>query len=552
MPLITRRIPHYTQPQGAARVDRSKPEGRAITHCFPLNGDTREIVTGAQLTLGAGGSIGTDPRGKSLRGNGAAACASIPLDLSAYNKLSISFWLYWDAYAADDDLALEFTPNANNENGFFVDPNYSGTAHLHTSIGQAGAPTNSVTFDRPIAAAWNHLVFNFDRTLGSSVSAHQFFINGIDKPVIAQQNAQALTGNFANSTLFLFSRNNASLFGAGRMQNLVIRGGYRMSAAEAKAEYDNPWQVFESGTQNIFTSDAAGGTVSNALSCTLESLLSLAVQSTGAVESLAALAQTSTGALESTQALAALSISAIESSQGLAGVSTGALESTQALAALSISAIESSQGLAGVSTGAVESLAALAQTSTGALESQAEVSAQPVVNVEALGAAAVSVLANVPIEALQGLAGVNTGALEALGAIGSSYLGALEALGALSAIAEVRIEALGAATAQQAVNVEALGAAAVSVLADVPIESNATITVYAAGQYESVQALSTAITFGYGALAALAKLLDVPVEALQGATVNIITNVVERTVTFTIEKHSGVAFTIEKQHTIKF
>ena len=47
-----------------------------------------------------------------------------PSTCRARSKLTVEFWLKWNAYANDDRLAMEFTPNFNdNAGGFLVDPN---------------------------------------------------------------------------------------------------------------------------------------------------------------------------------------------------------------------------------------------------------------------------------------------------------------------------------------------------------------------------------------------------------------------------------------------
>ncbi len=63
--------------------------------------------------------------------NGSSDSGAIPLNLSGTSQLTIEFWLKWNQYANNDALAMEFTPNFNeNAGGFLVDPNageYGGT-----------------------------------------------------------------------------------------------------------------------------------------------------------------------------------------------------------------------------------------------------------------------------------------------------------------------------------------------------------------------------------------------------------------------------------------
>ena len=47
------------------------------------------------------------------------------LSLSSYTKLVVAFWLLWDSFGTDDDLALEYSANYNNDDAFIIDPNSS-------------------------------------------------------------------------------------------------------------------------------------------------------------------------------------------------------------------------------------------------------------------------------------------------------------------------------------------------------------------------------------------------------------------------------------------
>jgi len=86
--------------------------------------------------------------------NGSSDCAAASLDLSAVNKLTLAFWLYWDAFANDDDFAFEFTADFGaNAGGFVVCPNFSSGTFAVALNGNAGQCF--ATFSRPSAAAWH-------------------------------------------------------------------------------------------------------------------------------------------------------------------------------------------------------------------------------------------------------------------------------------------------------------------------------------------------------------------------------------------------------------
>ena len=226
-------------------ISTAAPAYDSIISLLPLNGYSYDLVSGKMILVSSGGGIHTDQMGLSLKGNGSSACASIPINLSNYTKVAVSFLLYWDAHANNDALALEFTANANFNQGFMIDPNEAGGFFgIGVSCG-GGSGIALGTFSRTIApaAAWHHIAINMVHSTPSTVATAipNAWVNGV--PVTLNSSAYTGTGAataFANSTLYLFSRNNASLFGAGRIMNLVIRGGYTLTQDDVNQEYRYP------------------------------------------------------------------------------------------------------------------------------------------------------------------------------------------------------------------------------------------------------------------------------------------------------------------------
>ena len=69
-------------------------------------------------TLGIGGALGGAGGGF----DGSDDFAAAPVNLSGTTDLTVEFWLRWNAYADDDDLAMELTENFNaNEGGLLID-----------------------------------------------------------------------------------------------------------------------------------------------------------------------------------------------------------------------------------------------------------------------------------------------------------------------------------------------------------------------------------------------------------------------------------------------
>jgi len=154
------------------------------------------------------------------------------VDLSGVNKFTLAFELYWDSFGTNDDLALEHTANADTgTTGWVVDPNSSSSKISIAHLGNVGQVTGRI--DRPSAAAWHHYVIIFDKS-ASTNEIGPVYLDGSSVTVTMVANANN-TNNFANSTLNFMSRNNASLFGAGRLANVAIWPGVLLDAAEAAA-----------------------------------------------------------------------------------------------------------------------------------------------------------------------------------------------------------------------------------------------------------------------------------------------------------------------------
>src|SRR4051812_38640825 len=94
--------------------NRASPQACGLLYWLPLvDGQARARLggTGQQITLGTGVTqVGTPVVGRALQFNGVGGAAQTDaVDLSAVSIFGLTFWLYWDAYADDDQLAMEFS-----------------------------------------------------------------------------------------------------------------------------------------------------------------------------------------------------------------------------------------------------------------------------------------------------------------------------------------------------------------------------------------------------------------------------------------------------------
>jgi hypothetical protein len=203
-------------------------------------------ANGPSLADSQGTATGTASSGVAFKQAGAVAgdpntaarfdgddYAKAPLNLSGTNKTTVEFWLKWDGYLDDDALALELTPNFNqNSGGFIVDPNAPQEGgRFGVGIGE-GASRNNAFFARPSAGQWHHYAFVLDTT---AAPAQQItpYVDGQSVSYVKTASGTG-AGNFANSVLNFMSRNGGDLFGRGNLDEVAIYNR-ALSASEIAA-----------------------------------------------------------------------------------------------------------------------------------------------------------------------------------------------------------------------------------------------------------------------------------------------------------------------------
>ena len=163
--------------------------------------------------------------GRQFNGTTQRAISTSVVDLTGVNTVSVAFWLWWDAFADDDDLALEFTPNSNSPEtgGFYFDPNASDAGGGQMVLFLRGnVGINAAIYARPSAAAWHHYVLIMDKS--QATNEVDLYIDGTLQTPNSRPNISNNTNNFASSTLSLMARSAAggSLFGAGRLAEVGL------------------------------------------------------------------------------------------------------------------------------------------------------------------------------------------------------------------------------------------------------------------------------------------------------------------------------------------
>ncbi len=139
---------------------------------------------------------------------------------------SVAFWLNWNAYANDDDFAMELGPSATgNDKTFYIDPNGATAAGrveltIQDSGGGAGTSYLVKSFTRPSAGQWHHWVIILDNsTVAGDITA---YIDGVAQSMTADMSTKAGSGNFKVDNLNFMSRNGSAVFGAGSLDDVRI------------------------------------------------------------------------------------------------------------------------------------------------------------------------------------------------------------------------------------------------------------------------------------------------------------------------------------------
>ena len=190
-------------------------------------------------SFGAAGTLTLDPD-TALSFDGSNDYATASLNLSGNPKVTLEFWLKWNSYANNDDIAFELTNNINNNNGgFLVNPNSSSSSgRFEVALGRNGSRNNAY-FTRPSANVWHHYAIVLDTT---AAAANQIAVY-VDGGAVAIVKGSSGTGagNFANSTLYMMARNggslfSSSLFGAGTLDEVAVYN-QALSAAQVAQHY---------------------------------------------------------------------------------------------------------------------------------------------------------------------------------------------------------------------------------------------------------------------------------------------------------------------------
>jgi len=155
------------------------------------------------------------------------------------NIVTVSFWMYWDSFANDDDLAMELSANYNtNFPGLLIDPNASApvSGRFNAGISATGPTYRTESITRPSAAVWHHYSIVFDNS--TAAGDIKFYVDGVSTSTTVDANSKTTTGNIRTDTLYFMSRACTSLYADGRLDEVYIHSG-ELSADEISLLYNS-------------------------------------------------------------------------------------------------------------------------------------------------------------------------------------------------------------------------------------------------------------------------------------------------------------------------
>lgn len=170
--------------------------------------------TSTGVTLGATGPAGL-PRAAGY--DGSTGSASVAINLSAYNTVTIEFALWTPSWPSGTQLVYEYGNPSTSLNGLYGNADSAGMWASATTGGDSRSAGRRAA--RPSTGAWH-----FFSVVHARGGWPDIRINGADANSTTW-NENSVTGNFANLVLTLMSRGGTSLFRPGRMAGLAIYPG---------------------------------------------------------------------------------------------------------------------------------------------------------------------------------------------------------------------------------------------------------------------------------------------------------------------------------------
>ena len=160
------------------------------------------VRTGMTLSNGNVWGLNRPPMyiAPTFNGTSDTAQTAATLDLTGTTRLSVVYWLYWNAFSNNDDLAWESSDDFNvNAGAIQNNPNWSGVDYLVGITNSAGTGACFRSFTRPTAAVWHHYLLVLDLTATWATAVNALYLDGVPitlTDVTADVTAPSSFGNY--------------------------------------------------------------------------------------------------------------------------------------------------------------------------------------------------------------------------------------------------------------------------------------------------------------------------------------------------------------------
>lgn len=253
------------QPQCPVELDLSHPLTQGLIYAGLLTGPDafapiRNYCTQSRATM-TGTSATVTQDNLAMTFNGSSDFAQHPIDLSPWPVITISFFMWWDAFGTDNKCALSYHTETHSNNGLLLNCNVA-TGKSQWSASAPGAKYNAERFDCPTAAAWHHWGVSIDRSL-SALQIRTIMIDGVSATNRATIVNTILTPTtWENSSMFVGKtvNNSTTYWGAGKVRNLLIHNR-ALKVEDYKDLYLRPFGIVRPVQRRMYSLPvaAAGG-----------------------------------------------------------------------------------------------------------------------------------------------------------------------------------------------------------------------------------------------------------------------------------------------------
>jgi len=241
---------------GTVTINTSNALGAKVLKYFPFNGVDGEIISGNSLNVNSNGLFITDSTyGKALQLNGAGPAATVNVDLSGHNTITLAFRAKNITNASlIQHVGDPYNANYTTEHGFLVrgrDTEINNTNFFVTNHGSGWSATHfNYDYRNLDDTGWHYHIVTLINTL-EGVPHGTWYTDGV---------ANTVNGGYGSAGYkFINGLMSFLLTGGAAIQNLAIFAD-TLTSAEITSLSNNPAQLV-----NVATTEGPGFSISSAV-----------------------------------------------------------------------------------------------------------------------------------------------------------------------------------------------------------------------------------------------------------------------------------------------